>query len=143
MISFLLLTSDPADMAAKLIARGIVKREDGELVGAKHGFEWVEVPPIKVTDASTDGEGNIIPAAFDPRRVFLCKFAHDMEADETEDEEATDQEGNTRDMMLRTKIGKYVKQYGTRDDLPDGSRAWRIGTKFWISPDHGNHAVWQ
>ena len=143
MISFILLTTDPADMASKLIARGIIKREDGQLVGAKHGFEWVEVGPIKLTEASEDEEGNTIPATYDPRRVYLCKFAHEMEADETEGEDANDAEGNPRDMMLRTKIGKFVQSNGTRDDLPGGTRAWRIGMKFWITPDHSHLAVWQ
>jgi hypothetical protein len=139
MISFLLLTTDAADMSAKLIARGILDADGG----AKDGFEYVEVGPIKLTEASEDEEGYTIPATYDSRRVYLCKFAHEMEADEIEGEDANDAEGNPRDMMLRTKIGKFVQSNGTRDDLPDGSRAWRIGTKFWISPDHSHLAVWQ
>ena len=139
MISFLLLTTDAADMSAKLIARGILDADGG----AKDGFEYVEVGPIKLTEASEDEEGNTIPATYDPRRVYLCKFAHEMEADEIEGEDANDAEGNPRDMMLRTKIGKFVQSNGTRDDLPGGTRAWRIGMKFWITPDHSHLAVWQ
>ena len=139
MISFLLLTTDAADMSAKLIARGILDADGG----AKDGFEYVEVGPIKLTEASEDEEGYTIPATYDSRRVYLCKFAHEMEADEIEGEDANDAEGNPRDMMLRTKIGKFVQSNGTRDDLPGGTRAWRIGMKFWITPDHSHLAVWQ
>ena len=140
MISFLLLTTDAADMSAKLIARGILN-DDG---GAKDGFECVEVGPIKATEASIDEEGITIPATFDPRRVFLCKFSGELEADETAGEDAADADGNPRDMILRTKLGKFAAQGGFRDDLPDGTRAWKvIGKKLWIVPEHAHIASWQ
>jgi len=140
MISFLLLTNDAADMSAKLIARGILNADGG----AKRGFEYVEVGPIKVTDATVDDEGVTIPATFDPRRVFLCKIAHDMEADETDGEGAADENGNPRSMMARTKLGKFIKKNGFKDNLPDGTAAWKIiGHKVWIAPDNGTYAAWQ
>ena len=141
MISFLLLTNDAADMATKLIARGILNAEGG----AKDGFEYVEVGPIKVTEATVDDEGVTIPATFDPRRVFLCKFAGDLEVDETAGEDAADADDNPRDMMLRTKLGKFAASK-KRDDLPDGTPAWRIGLigkKLWVVPEHAHIASWQ
>ena len=140
MISFLLMTNDAADMATKLIARGILDADGG----AKDGFEHVEVGPIQLTAASIDDEGVHIPATFDHRKVFLCKFSGEMEADETAGEDSVDADGNPRDMILRTKLGKFAATSGFRDDLSNGLRAFKIiGTKVWVLPDNGNHALWQ
>ena len=141
MISFLLMTNDAADMATKLIARGILDADGG----AKDGFEHVEVGPIQLTAASIDDEGVHIPATFDHRKAFLCKFSGEMEADETAGEDSVDADGNPRDMILRTKLGKFAASK-TRDDLPDGTPAWRIGRigkNLWIVPEHAHIASWQ
>jgi len=144
---FLLLTSNPGALRTQLVNRGILKLEGGDLVGAMGGFEWLEVPnALILTAAVTAPDGSVTPAVRDTRRVFLCKFAHEMQADQ-EAAAPADDPNDADANFSRTKIVRWVKANGTRDNLTlaDGNifRQWKFGTNHWISPDCGLLAVWQ
>ena len=146
MTPFLLLTNTPGALRTQLVNRGILKLEGGDLVGVTAGFEWLEVPNnLVLTAAVTNPDGSITPAVRDTRRAFLCKFAHEMQADH-EVGAPPDDPNDADAAFTRTKIVRWVKANGTRDDLTlaDGTfRQWRFGTNHWISPDCGMLAVWQ
>jgi len=144
---FLLLTNNPGQLRTQLVNRGILQLVNGEYTGVIGGFEFLEVPNnLILTAAVTNPDGSITPAVSDTRRVFLCKFAHEMKADQ-EDGAPADDPDDADANFNRTKIVRWVKNKGTRDDLTlaDGStfRQWKFGTNHWISPDCGLLAVWQ
>ena len=142
MISFTIITSTPAALRDRLIARDVIKEEtftdlDGvtktRLVGVREGLEWAQVPNPIVTSLS--------PRVMDTRRCYLVKLVRVAEDFECEGE-ARDE----RALLLRTKLGKWVAANSVAETLTSADgRSWssrRVGTNFWLvaADDFG---VWQ
>ena len=148
-ISLTILTSTPTELRDRMIARGIMKIEDGEIVGAHSGTEWLEVPnPIVVTPASgTPGDPGYVPPVMDARKAYMVKFAHEaLAADDSGD---ADDEADDHPRFTRSKLVQWIKANGSPATLnsADGQtfRTWKLGTKFWIihPADQGALGVWQ
>ena len=127
MISFTILTTTPHILRDRLVAYGWLDAE----FNPRDGLEIVEVPnPIVVTPAvGTPDAPGYVPAVMDARRVFHVKIAHKALEDDTKDEDQTDQDGNLKSVLLRTKFGKALKALGPTKEtitLPAASytRRW-------------------
>ena len=119
MISLTVLTTTPKELRDRLIARGVLKIEDDELVGAHSGTEYIEVPnPIVITPASgTPGEPGYVPAVMDSRRCFLVKLAHEAEA--ADDSGDADDPEDSHPRFTRSKLAKWVKANGAYTEVAD------------------------
>ena len=161
MISFTVITSTPLVLRNQLLNRGIVEQKlnsltgQNDLVGVKKGLEWLEVPnPIITTLGSgIPMEPGYVPPVMDTRRVFLVKFAHENEADQTDgieqDEDVVEGEETVRRrkaLILRTKWGQWIMANSTAATITSADgRSWparKVGTATWFvaSDDFG---VWQ
>ena len=119
MISITILTTTPKELRDRLIARGVLKIENDELVGAHSGTEWLEVPnPIVITPASgTPGDPGYVPAVMDPRHCYMVKLAH--EAGAADDSNDADDPEDEHPRFTRSKIVKWVKANGTYTEVAD------------------------
>jgi hypothetical protein len=119
MISLTLITTTPKELRDRLIARGVLKIENDELVGAHSGTEWVQVPnPIVTTPASgTPLEPGYVPAVMDSRRVYMVKFAHEAEA--ADDSGDADDPEDSHPRFTRSKLAKWVKANGAYTEVAD------------------------
>jgi hypothetical protein len=119
MISLTILTSTPKELRDRLIARGVFKLEDGEVVGVENGTEWVEVPNIivKTVAVGTPGEPGYVPAVMDSRRCFLVKLAHEAEA--ADDSNDADDPEDSHPRFTRSKLAKWVKANGAYTEVAD------------------------
>lgn len=139
MISFTILTSDPAALRTLLIANGILASDGKGSVTPKPGVEFVIVPnPIVVTPGTED-----TPAVMDTRKVFLVKVAHEALNFETKDDAQYDQNGNLLSILYRTKLGKWAAVNSVSDKI-EGFDAQKINEKHWLVLENdGRFGVWQ
>jgi len=145
MISFTILTSDPAALRQLLASNGIITVDKGGTVTPKAGVEFVIVPnPVVLTPAVLDKDGNEVePAVMDPRRVFLVKVAHEALNFETKDDAQVDHDGKLLPIIDRTKLGKWAAANSVEEKIGEVS-ARKIADKHWlIVDDDGRFGVWQ
>ena len=142
MISLTILTTTPRELRDRLIARGVLKIENDELVGAHSGTEWVRVPnPIVTTPATgTPGDPGYVPAVMDSRRVYMVKFAHEAEAADDGGDPEDPEDPHPR--FTRSKLVKFVRNNGTPEDI--GVRTFRVGNFWVVHPgDQDIFGTWQ
>lgn len=147
MISFTLMTSDPAELKTRLVARGILQNVAG-VVPTFDGLEYVQVPNPIVAVLGAVGPPRV-PLTMDPRNVYLVKLVRAAETDEMNGDAVNDAQGVPRLLWLRTKLGKWVFANSVAETIAgaDGAtfRTRRVGTKFWFIRDDDAPAfgVWQ
>ena len=119
MISLTILAATPAELRDRLIARNILKIDDGNLVGVLPGMEWVEAPNVIVTAlaSGTPGEPGYVPAVMDSRKAYHVKFAHESLADDDSGDPDDPEDEHPR--FTRSKIVKWVKANGTYTEVAD------------------------
>jgi hypothetical protein len=138
MISFMILTGQPADLRDFLIARNFLKVDEaGELVGVLPGVEFAQIPNPVVTSAGP-------PPVYDTRKVFMVKVSDVAEADQLD----TATEGEL--IWQRTKLGKWIRDNSTAVTHTDASGQQYRGRKVnnqpvWLfrEDDAGLVGAWQ
>jgi len=150
MIDLALLTTAPRDLRDWLVARNIVKVEDGQIVGTLPGFEFTAqgVPnPIQTEAAKGDpNDPGYVPPVYDTRKCYLVRLAHDMDAaDDDKDTVVADDDPNPR--LSRSRLVKWVKANGAKETLTSASgwsvTAWNIADKVWLVEAGGRLGAWQ
>ena len=119
MISITILTTTPKELADRMVARGIFKREDGEYVGVHSGTEFLEVPNpiVKTAAVGNPLDPGYVPPVMDPRRVYMVKLAHEALAEDDSNDADDPQDVHPR--FTRSKIVKWVKANGTYTEVAD------------------------
>lgn len=146
MISLTILTSNRAQLAQALAARGLLIEDAEAPLGYRPapGVEIAVVPNTIVTDPGAPEADPPVPPTYDSRWCYMVKLAHEAEAADDDGDEPDPEDDNPR--FTRSKVVKFVKRNGTSVILSDGARAWSFanGKHFLLDPrDQGRFGQWQ
>jgi hypothetical protein len=144
--------SRPADLRDFLIARGVIRNEDGQLVGALPGVEitWGALPNPIMTDVGNPDADPPVPPTYRSEKIYLIRLAH--QAAEDDDSGDVVEPDDPAPHFTRSKVAKWIRNNATPVTVNSANgKSYRVFAMFGITAtfgfvhpaDTGDFGTWQ